>query len=53
MRKTNIVPDELSDYFENIKSNLQFKQWYVGHFHSDIKIVEKETLLYNTVEKIY
>ncbi|HDI3121652.1 metallophosphoesterase [Clostridium botulinum] len=42
--------EDLNKYFEIIEENVDFKHWYFGHFHEDIEIDEKHTLVF---EKIY
>lgn len=39
--------DILTDYFEKLEDQLQYKQWFCGHYHDDIHIDEKHTILYN------
>lgn len=40
------VPDPLTEYLEEIKSCVSFSHWYFGHYHSDMSVSEKETLVY-------
>ncbi len=41
----------LVDYFDEIKKTVQFKRWYFGHFHKDIKLNDQFTIIYNKVIK--
>ncbi|HJD40778.1 MAG TPA: metallophosphatase family protein [Candidatus Blautia stercoripullorum] len=45
-------PDILTDYFEKIRSRVEFQKWYMGHYHKDYDINGKETILYEQVIKI-
>ena len=36
-------------YFED---NVEYGHWYFGHYHLDMEINEKKTLLYNKIIKI-
>ena len=31
--------DELTDYFEKIRKEVQFKRWFCGHYHVDEEMV--------------
>lgn len=39
----------LTDYFDTIEANVQYKHWYFGHYHDDKRIDDKHTLLYKCV----
>ena len=39
----------LNSYFNFIEDELSYKHWYFGHFHDDIDIDGKHTLLYNKI----
>ncbi|WP_209970849.1 metallophosphoesterase family protein [Paenibacillus eucommiae] len=45
--------DQLTDYFEEIKTKLEYSHWYFGHFHLDFKVSDKQTLLFNKIEEIF
>ncbi|HDK7179278.1 TPA: metallophosphoesterase [Clostridium botulinum] len=46
-------PEEaVNKYLEIIEEKVKFKKWYFGHFHEDIKIDEKHTLLFEKIIKI-
>lgn len=42
-------PDELTEYFDEIKNTVDFKKWYFGHYHIDSEISEKFTVIYNNI----
>lgn len=44
--------NDLNRYFDRIYERASFKHWYFGHFHADLKLSDKLTLLFNKVEKI-
>lgn len=44
-----IEDDILTNYFEELEDKLEYKHWYFGHYHSDIRIDEKHTLLYYAI----
>lgn len=35
----------LTDYFESIHNTVDYKKWFFGHYHKDIDVNDKETLL--------
>ncbi len=44
--------DRLTDYFERIKTQVQFKKWFFGHYHSNRNVSEKELLLYEQIIRV-
>lgn len=42
----------LNFYLEDIEEQLTFKHWYFGHFHDDMVLDAKHTLLFNQLIKI-
>lgn len=46
--------DELTQFFYHLEKDfgLQFKHWYFGHHHKDIKIDAKHTCLFNDIIEI-
>lgn len=42
----------LNSFFNLLMNDLKYKHWYFGHFHDDIDIDNKHTLLYERVLKI-
>lgn len=47
-----IETDELHLYLERIKRNLNYKSWYLGHFHMDQHLKERLNLIFNRIEEI-
>ena len=41
-----IGKDVLNNYLEIVKEQLSYKHWYFGHYHKDIDLDEKHSLLY-------
>lgn len=39
-------PDNLTDYLETIRQKTEFKKWYFGHYHDNMTVDAKFTLLY-------
>ena len=39
--------DVLIDYFETLEEKLEYKHWYFGHYHMDMNVDEKHSLLYH------
>lgn len=48
----NAKANGLNQYFNAIYERVTFKHWYFGHFHADLKLSDKLTLLFNKVEKL-
>lgn len=44
--------DILNRYFDEIKKITAYTHWYFGHFHMDLPINNKETIVYNDFIKI-
>lgn len=42
----------LTDFLEEIKGRLNYKKWFFGHYHKDIRLDEKHMALFNGFEKI-
>ena len=40
------------DWLESIENRINYNHWYFGHFHKDIDISEKVTVLYDNVIEI-
>ncbi|NFA60855.1 metallophosphoesterase [Clostridium sporogenes] len=46
-------PEEnLNRYLQIIEEKVKFKKWYFGHFHEDIEIDQKHTLIFEKIYKI-
>lgn len=41
--------DILTNYFEELEDKLKYKHWFFGHYHDEIEIDEKHTLLYEKI----
>ena len=41
--------DPMVSFLERIRSSLRFKHWYFGHYHTDRRLGEQFTALYNKV----
>ncbi len=46
------VPDILTDYFEDIRQKIMFKKWFFGHYHDNLNVNEKETLIYEQLIRV-
>lgn len=45
--------DVLTKYLENlIQNGLQFKQWYAGHYHVQMRLLGNYNILYHKIERI-
>ena len=41
--------DRLTDYFQNLEEKLQYQHWYFGHYHMDMEVDDKHSLMYYDV----
>ena len=46
------VPDKLTDYFDQIKSNTNYHKWFFGHYHDNINVNDREILIYEQIIRI-
>lgn len=44
--------DMLTDYLEDIQTRLSYQSWYFGHYHMDLQISDRDTLLYKKICRI-
>ena len=44
--------DSLTDWFNDLEAQLEYKHWYFGHYHFDETLDDKHTCLYDTVIRI-
>lgn len=44
--------DAFTDFLQEIAGKLQYRHWYFGHFHDDIELDERHTLLYQKMVPI-
>lgn len=49
---SNLKTNELTDFFEKIKSKLTYDKWFCGHYHVDKTIANKQHILYNEIIKL-
>ena len=45
-------PDNLTDYLESIRQRVDFKKWFMGHYHDNHAINDKEIILYEQIVRI-
>ncbi len=48
----NLKGDVLTDFLDEIKEKLAYKKWFWGHYHLDIALDEKHTMIFNKVIKL-
>lgn len=41
--------DVLTDYLQEIEDKVEFKDWYFGHYHLDIRMDDRHMLLYESI----
>lgn len=44
--------DKLTDYFEQLKNNCDYKDWFFGHYHVNRPIGRQFFMLYEKVIKL-
>lgn len=49
---TGFPCDVLTDYLEAVRTRLSYKYWYFGHYHRDLQINERDTMLHKKITKI-
>jgi len=42
----------LNKFFDMLEKELEYKHWYFGHFHDDVKIDEKHTMVYYEIIRL-
>ncbi|MGN0325866.1 MAG: metallophosphoesterase [Lachnospiraceae bacterium] len=42
-------PDILTDYLQELEDKLEYRHWYFGHYHMDLDVDEKHSLLYSSI----
>lgn len=47
--KRNRDKDILTDYFDEIEEKLQYQHWFCGHYHENLRLDEKHTVLYKDI----
>lgn len=48
----NFEADYLTKYFEEIRSKLDYKKWFMGHYHDNKAVNDKEIILYEQIIRI-
>ena len=46
------TPDELTEYFQELRETVQFKKWFFGHYHDNRNVNAEEILLYEQLIRI-
>ena len=49
IRIGELTSDILTDYFDKLEEKLQYNKWYCGHYHINLDIDEKHTILYKSI----
>lgn len=44
--------DHLTDYFDKIKEKTTYNRWYCGHYHENMNVNDKETILFDQIIKM-
>lgn len=44
---------QLQKYLEDVEGQLSYKRWFFGHYHFDIEMSDKSTVLYRHVKEIF
>lgn len=44
--------DQLTEYFEDISKTVSFKNWFFGHYHEDMVVDNKFTLLFDQIVRV-
>ena len=45
-------PDRVTDYLESLKNTVNYKKWFLGHYHDNRNIFDKEILIYEQLIRI-
>ena len=45
-------PDRLTNYLEYVRQNVDFTRWFMGHYHDNYAINDKEIILYDQIVRI-
>lgn len=46
------VPDQLTDYLEEIRNRLDYHYWLFGHYHENRQLTEKDYVLYEQIVRL-
>ena len=44
-----LKPDILTEYLQELEEKLQYSHWFFGHYHMELDVDEKHSLLYNEI----
>ena len=44
--------DELTRYFDMVKTIVNFREWFFGHYHGNGRIYSKYNLIYESIVRI-
>lgn len=44
--------DILTNYFEELEDKLEFRHWFFGHYHDNMELDERHTLLYERIVQL-
>lgn len=44
--------DSLNKYFDIIEKQVNYRKWYFGHYHGDVSLDDKHTMLFQKIVKI-
>ena len=47
-----LKPDILTDYLQEIEGKLGYKHWFFGHYHMELDVDDKHSLLYHAIVPI-
>ena len=47
-----LKPDILTDYLQEIEEKLGYKHWFFGHYHMELDVDDKHSLLYHAIVPI-
>ena len=45
-------PDRLTNYLDHVRQNVNFTRWFMGHYHDNYAINDKEIILYDQIVRI-
>ena len=56
-RREGLLPtppheDRLMAWFDRVEDRLSFRRWYMGHYHRDLDLDERHTILYHRLVRI-
>jgi predicted phosphodiesterase len=42
----------LNEFFDSLEEKLEYKHWFFGHFHEDLNVDDKHTIVYNNIIRL-